>query len=133
MPPDIQRLWIFLPLGYLLSVLLETPVLFFGLAPPHSSRRRLLAGLWLTACTYPIVVLVLPLLITPRFGFTAYVAIAETFAPLAECALFYLAFDFGHRPRWIARDMVAIIAANLGSWLIGGWIVQQLYTVQGGP
>ena len=119
MPDDVYRLWLFLPLGYLLSVLLETPVLLVGLSPAHSLQRRLLAGLWLTACTYPIVILVLPLLIEPRFGHHAYVAVAEVFAPLAECALFSLAFhkDVPLRKRW--RDWAVITLANLCSFIIG--------------
>src|SRR5687768_12910349 len=81
-------LWAFLPLGYALTVALETPVLFFGLSPIHSRARRLAYGFWLTACTYPIVVLALTQLDWPRWQ---YLAVAETFAPLAECLLFYAA------------------------------------------
>src|SRR3981081_643435 len=58
------ELWRFLPLGYLLSILIETPVLLLGLSSRHSLKRKLFAGVWLTACTYPIVTLVLPHLFT---------------------------------------------------------------------
>ena len=54
----LVELWRFLPFGYLLTIAIETPILLFGLSPHHPKRRRLLAGVWLTACTYPIVVLV---------------------------------------------------------------------------
>jgi hypothetical protein len=37
------------------------------------------------------------------------------FAPVAECALFWLAF--GKEARW--RDFVAIVVANLASFLLG--------------
>src|SRR3712207_3950792 len=87
---DTARLWHFLPLGYLLTVAIETPVLLLGLSPRRPTRRRLLAGLWLTACTYPVVVLVLPVV----FGGAsraAYILTAEVFAPAAECALFLAA------------------------------------------
>jgi hypothetical protein len=113
-----EDLWRFLPLGYLFTVAVETPVLALLLSPRHALRRRLLAGLWLTACTYPVVVLVLP----PLFAETsraAYLAVAETFAPAAECALFLLAFGWrgGDGATW--RDFAAITAANLLSFLAG--------------
>lgn len=78
-------LWAFLPIGYALTVLIETPILLTGLAPGHSTKLRLGCGLWLTACTYPMVVLVFPLLIWDPFGEGWYILVAETFAPLAEC------------------------------------------------
>jgi len=40
------------PLGYLFSILIETPILLIGLSPRHPLRRRVFAGVWLTACTY---------------------------------------------------------------------------------
>ena len=49
----------FLPFGYLLTILIETPILLLGLSSKLSTKQRLLCGAWLTACTYPIVVLVL--------------------------------------------------------------------------
>ena len=113
-------LWRFLPLGYLFTVALETPVLALFLSPRHPLRRRLFAGLWLTACTYPVVVLVLP----PLFADSSralYLAAAETFAPAAECALFLVAFGRekagGASTLW--RDCAAITAANLLSFLAG--------------
>ncbi len=111
----------FLPLGYVLTVLVETPILMAGLSRHHSWRRRLFAGLWLTACTYPIVILVMPVLFESR---TVYLWVAETFAPLAECALFFSLFT--ERRSWreptVWRDAAAIVAANLASFLFGEWI-----------
>src|SRR5437764_14629116 len=113
-------LWLFLPIGYLFSVAVETPVLVFGLSPRHTLRRRLFAGLWLTACTYPVVALVLPPLFagTPR---AAYLLAAETFAPAAECALFLLAFgersELGRRA--MLRYFALIVAATLASFIPG--------------
>ncbi len=113
-------LWRFLPLGYLLTILIETPVLLVGLSKRHSMKRRLLAGLWLTACTYPIVVLVLPPLFEGRSR-AAYLAVAETFAPVAECILFWLAYgepeELGKASMW--RDFGAIVVANLASFGAG--------------
>ena len=111
-----EDLWLFLPLGYLLSVAVETPVLLVGLNKRLSFRQRLFAGLWLTACTYPIVVLVLPLLFSsqPRY---LYLLVAETFAPVAECLLFWLAFR-GRTGEW-ARNFAVIVLANLLSFGAG--------------
>ena len=126
---DVAALWRFLPLGYFASVAFEGPVLWFGLSPRHPPRRRLFAAFWLTAATYPIVGLVLPLLVEPRWGRVAYLVSAETFAPLAECLLFAAAFgdrgakgEKGSKKSWI-RDMAAIVLANLVSFLVGGWVV----------
>ena len=115
-----SELWRFFPLGYLFTILIETPVLLIGLSRRHSIKRRLFAGVWLTACTYPIVVLVMPL------GFAnssraVYLAVAEVFAPVAECILFWLAYgereQLGKRSMW--QDLAAIVIANLASFLGG--------------
>ena len=108
------ELWRFLPIGYLFTIAIETPILYFGLSHHHPARRRILAGLWLTASTYPIVTLVLPLLLVDHSR-AFYLLIAETFAPVAECALFWLAF--GNEAKW--RDFGVIVAANLASFLAG--------------
>ena len=64
---SLNYLWYFLPIGYLTTILIETPVLLFGLSPKLSFKQKLLCGVWLTACTYPIVVLVLPALLLDIF------------------------------------------------------------------
>ena len=114
------ELWRFLPLGYLLTIAIETPILYFGLAPRHPKRHRLIAGLWLTAATYPIVTLVLPLLLE-NYSRAVFLVVAETFAPVAECILFWLAFgsaaEFGKRSMW--RDCGTIVLANLASFAMG--------------
>ena len=108
------ELWRFLPIGYLFTIAIETPILVLGLSRHHSIKRRLLSGVWLTACTYPIVVLVLPLVFVNQSRST-FLWVAETFAPVAECLLFWLAF--GKESRW--RDFGVIVAANLASFLLG--------------
>lgn len=116
-------LWAFLPVGYALTVLIETPVLLIGLAPRHSIPRRLGMGLWLTACTYPIVVLVLPILVWNTLGEGWYIFTAELFAPLAECLLFGQLLR--HQPPHLQatrRDYACIVLANLASFLTGEWI-----------
>jgi hypothetical protein len=113
-----EELWVFLPFGYLFSILVETPILLIGLSPHHWFGRRLFAGVWLTACTYPIVVLVLPRCIDLAEHRPLYLAVAETFAPVAECGLFWAAFgtraQWGRRSMW--RDFLVITLANLASF-----------------
>ena len=115
-----SELWRFLPLGYLLTISIETPILCVGLSRRHSLSRKLFAGVWLTACTYPIVTLVLPLLFNPERR-ALYLVVAETFAPVGECVLFWLAFgtraEIGKPSMW--RDFITIILANLASFGIG--------------
>ena len=113
------ELWRFLPIGYLITIAIETPVLVVGLSLRHTLRRRILAGIWLTACTYPVVTLVLPLLLT-NYSRKSYLVVAEIFAPVAECLLFSLAFGSqseNGKNAW--RDFVAIVVANLASFITG--------------
>jgi hypothetical protein len=118
---DPAQAWAFLPHGYLFSILIETPVLLIGLSRRHSLGRRMFAGVWLTACTYPIVVLVLPMMIDIKDQRALYLLIAETFAPVAECALFWAAFgkkdENGKWSMW--QDFVTITFANLASFILG--------------
>jgi len=116
----LADLWYFLPFGYLLTILIESPILVAGLPAEVRIKQRLACGLWLTACTYPIVVLVLPAVFVgaPRWQ---YLAVAETFAPVAECFLFWLAFRNGgirSSLDWV-RAFTAIIVANLASFAAG--------------
>jgi hypothetical protein len=116
-------LWRFLLIGYPFTILIETPILLIGLSRRHRLGRRLFAGVWLTACTYPIVVLVLPLVFA-NASRAMYLAVAETFAPVAECALFWSAYgkmeELGKRSMW--QDFATIVIANLASF-IGGEIL----------
>ena len=116
------ELWAFLPLGYLLTIAIEIPILLFGLSPSHPPCRRLIAGCWLTACTYPVVILVLPGTVGARWGNVAYLAAAETFASVAECLLFRAAFPIPTGRAAAIRDMAAIVTANVASFMIGRWI-----------
>jgi hypothetical protein len=107
--------------GYLLTISIETPVLLVGVSRRHPIRNRLFAGVWLTACTYPILWLVLPQLIDPAEHRTLYLAIGETFVPIAECFLFWLAFGKTEprSRRATVRDMAAVTLANLLSFALG--------------
>lgn len=121
--PQTNFLWLFLPVGYLVTILIETPVLIFGLSPKLSLRQKLLCGIWLTACTYPIVVLVLPTLMLEYLDTSRalYLVVAETFAPAGECLFFWLAFrgkGLLEKGDWL-RCFGAIIIANLASFGLG--------------
>ena len=113
----LRDLWVFLPIGYLFTIMIETPVLIVGLSPKVSLKQKLWFGAWLTACTYPIVILVMPAIFLGSSRFL-YLFVAETFAPVAECALFWLSFrsrnllDGGD---WV-RCLIAIVIANLASF-----------------
>jgi hypothetical protein len=106
--------------GYLVSVAVEAPVLLALLSRRHSLRVRLFAGFWLTACTYPVVWLVLPPLFEPGERWL-YLLVAEMFAPVAECAIFWYAFIRPLAPdrRATLRDFAVITLANLCSFGVG--------------
>ena len=116
----MRELFYFLPFGYLFTILIETPVLILGLPKPVSLKQRFWCGVWLTACTYPIVILVLPAIFYGESR-SLYLLVAETFAPVAECVLFWIAFrsnknfSLGH---W-AQALIAITVANLASFGLG--------------
>jgi len=116
-----QELWLFLLYGYVFTVLIEAAVLLPGLSARHTLGRRIFAAVWLNACTYPVVVLVLPNFFDPTYDRTRYLLVAETFAPVAECTLFWAAF--GTREEWwkpsMWRDLAVITAANLASFGLG--------------
>jgi hypothetical protein len=52
---------------------------------------------------------------------TVYLAVAETFAPVAECILFWCAYgksdELGKRSMW--QDFATIVVANLASFIAG--------------
>jgi hypothetical protein len=76
------------------------------------------------------------LVVEAQLGRRAYLACAETFAPLAECLLFWLAFCDPPSSKTATvsapqtrsatyRDLITIAAANLLSWLLGGWLLAE--------
>lgn|SRR5262245_5825440 len=115
-----SELWRFFPIGYLVTIAIETPILVFGLSRSHSLGRRFLAGIWLTACTYPIVTLVLPLMLT-NYSRRTFLLVGEVFAPFVECILFFLAFDWKSNlsQKQVGQDFLVIITANLASFAVG--------------
>lgn len=121
---DVNSLLLWTAVGFTLSVLIETPVLIFCLSERHSLQEKLFAGVWLTACSYPIVVWVIPHFINPADHKILYLIFAETFAPVSECALFWWAFGTREefRTRTFYRDMLAVILANLSSFVVGEFL-----------
>lgn len=110
---------------YLVTVAAEAAVLVALLSRRHPLRVRLFAGAWLTACTYPVVWLVLPPLFDgePRW---LYLLVAEAFAPAAECAIFWYAFVRPLPPDRGAtfRDLGAVTLANLCSFGLGEVLIE---------
>jgi hypothetical protein len=107
--------------GYLLTITVETAVLLALLSRRHPVRVKLFAGVWLTACTYPVVWVVLPAVFDLETQRGLYLLVAETFAPAAECALFWFAFvrRLPANKRATLRDFAAIVLANLASFGLG--------------
>ena len=107
--------------GYLFTIAIEGAVLLVCLSRRHPIKTRLFAGIWLTACTYPILWLVLPQFIDPTDQRPLYLAVGETFVPIAECLLFWLAFIRGKPEDRNAtvRDCTVIVLANLLSFFLG--------------
>src|SRR5947207_263119 len=130
---DLTEPWTFLVCGYVVTVLVEGAVLLPGLSARHALRRRLFAALWLNACSYPVVVLVLPYVFDPTTDRTRYLWVAETFAPVSECVIFWIAF--GAQQEWLRpsmwRDMAAITAANLASFGVG--LLVEQFSLAGMP
>jgi hypothetical protein len=100
-------------------VAVELPIVLVGLSPRRSLRDRVLAGLALTAFTYPIVICVLPPLVWGPWGRGWYLVVAETFAPVAECLLLRAAFGPSPTRGAAFRDAAVIVLANLASFGLG--------------
>jgi hypothetical protein len=123
---DTSSLLLFFPLGYFATVALEAPWLLFGLSPSTSLRQKVFASFWLTACTYPIVAITLPLLLgSESSNYYLYLLLAESFAIAAECALFTYAFHLRSTQSQI-RNTGVIAMANLSSFGFGSLILQTL-------
>ena len=110
--------------GYGLGIAVEAPILLVFLSRRHTWKQRLFAGVWLTACSYPIVYMAMPAIPLISQSRGLYGVVAETFAAASECAIFWWAFDrrvSGRRE--IARNCLVIIAANVASFLAGEAVV----------
>jgi hypothetical protein len=106
---------------YLVTIAVETAILVVALSPRHPLKHRIFAGVWLTACTYPILWLVLPSFIDPQQHRALYEWVGETFVAVAECLLFWVAFGRTEprTRRYFVQDMLAVILANVASYKFG--------------
>lgn len=119
-----------LGMAWLLTVAVEGAVLWHLLHPMHAPRTRWFAAAWLSACTLPLVHFGFPALRAFGVPDAAWIALAEVFAPLAECALFALvvaplslgplcATRCGGLAVMHRRDAAAIVIANVASFTVG--------------
>lgn len=114
-----------LVVGYTLTVAIEIPILFALLSPSHSRKSKLIAGFFLTACSYPLVVFVMPRIFNPLVEGLLYKSVTETIVPIVECAVFWLLFTRRQKilaaisKRMLVRDFAAITLANLCSFGLG--------------
>ena len=74
------------------TFLIETAVISVALSSRHGWRIRLFSGIWLSACTLPLVWFVLPECLPTAASRGTYVVCAEVFALVVECLLFWWAF-----------------------------------------
>ncbi len=117
---SIGILWLVLILGYLLTVLIEIPILIVGLPRKYPITETIVNGLLLTAITYPVVIMVLPAIFT-GMGIEnrlLFLAVAESFAPITEVLFFRYLIG---RPLagQLDREAAVIVVANLMSFLLG--------------
>ena len=117
---------LFFAFGYVATILIELPILLLGLCASYTLRQRLISGLLLTAFTYPVVILVLPglLSLAGTKSYTIYLVIAETYAPAAEVLFFRYVMN---KPLWTRpdRDAFLIVGANIASFLVGDAYLSQ--------
>lgn len=117
---SIGTLWLLLICGYLLTILIEIPILILGLPTKFAVKDTIVNGLLLTAITYPVVVLVLPAIFT-GMGIenrVLFLAVAESFAPITEVLFFRYLIDQPLAAR-LDREAAVIVVANLTSFLLG--------------
>ena len=123
MPPEPNDAWRFLWIGYLFTVAIETPVLLVGSPNAIAYGIDCWPGIWLNACSYPIVVLVFPYLVWVPFGRRVSWRLPRPSLRWPNAALFWLAFGNPQERfrRSMYQDFATIVVANLASFLIGLW------------
>ena len=116
----VGTLWLLLIFGYLLTVLIEIPILLTGLPGKYTTKETIINGLLLTAITYPVVIMVLPAIFT-GMGIenrVLFLMFAESFAPITEVLFFRYLIDQPLTGR-LDREAAVIVIANLTSFLLG--------------
>jgi hypothetical protein len=112
--------------GYFLTVAIETPVLVMALQKKYSLKQKVLAGFALTGFSYPFVCFVFPHLFPVYEPGSIYLWVAESFAPISECFVFWLLFSkcAPLRDATNCKDLLSIVVANLLSFAVGEWLKQ---------
>ena len=109
---------IFLLCGGIITIVIEGTVLWFGLGRRYSTGEKLFFAAWLTAATYPVVVLVLPSLMSTSEPRSSYLFAAESFAIIGECVLFTIGSVCLDKPVYF-KELGVIAIANLISFAAG--------------
>lgn len=101
----------------LFTVVLESLVLFLCLTPDIQPRQRLIAGLSLSLITFPFVNILFPMLLSPFENKIVFYVIAEMFACLTECLLFWFFFNRSKtKDKQFFSNIIAIVFANFFSF-----------------
>jgi hypothetical protein len=108
-----------IPACWAATVLLELPWFLWGFSR-LPVRKRCALALGANLVSYPWVSIIFPALFS---DYDSYLATAETFAPLVEVG--WCAWTLGHCTR---RETLAVVLANLTSWLLGSWLRDVLLT-----
>jgi hypothetical protein len=118
--------WVFLIIGYLATVAIEAPVLIAGLSTQRSRQARIAAAFWLTACTYPVVVLTLPAIAGSSNDWVTSLLLAEVVVACGKSCSggMMCGRQLIGGPQ---RDDLVILVANilsaaLGQWLLTDWL-----------
>jgi hypothetical protein len=132
---NTQIVWRVLLLGYCLFVAIELPIFLLALSARNDRRQRIFSALWLTACSFPLVILVMPAFIdmfVPKdwHGPVNTMQIA-LITPIVECLLFWMLtrpLDEPNSPQvsqaeWI-HDLFVIVFANVLSFFAWWYIVE---------
>src|SRR5437762_8105570 len=115
---------VFVLIAYLVIVLLDAPILLFGLSIGHSKLIRLLAALWVAACALPLGVFIPGVILAPGNTLSFVLAVVAGLAIAAvviEGALYWAFFRRGERSKEVSlrRDITAITGANLAAIAMG--------------
>jgi len=116
--------YLFFLIVYLVLVLLDAPILWFGMSRAHSRPRRLLAALWVGVCGLPLAVFIPGVILTSTNTLPFVLAVVGGLviaAVVIEGALYWAFFKYGERSKDVSvrRDVAAIIGANLAVIAMG--------------
>ena len=108
----------FLLVAGIITIVIEGTVLWFGLGRRYSAGEKLFFAVWLTATTYPVVVLVLPSFMSTTQPSSSYLLAAESFAIVTEGTLFTIGSAYLEKSVYF-KELGVIVIANLISFGCG--------------